>query len=206
MSLGLQRRLSSAKRPLGRTPRHDLPVTLDGQGNQVVQVEPGVTAPADAVLGTADNKPLSAPGCLSLFNSAAASNKYFVRTSKPAAGSSLNVGLLAQTALAAWFCLCLSSFRSRCLGGAPKARCSKEGKSSCVLKPYTMLRRSVRIDYDGEPIQKSAHCTWVGLSICNVCFQAVTAKQLPTVMTDVSIYASGAVALTYHKPTKCIIT
>lgn len=90
----LQRRLSSAKRPADRAPRHNLPVTVDGHGNQVIEVEPGVTAPADAVLGTADNKPMSAPGCLSLFNSAAASNKYFVRTSKPAAGSSLNVSQL----------------------------------------------------------------------------------------------------------------
>lgn len=94
-STAMQRRLSSAKRPPSKQhdrPRHDLPVVIDQQGNHVIEVEPGVTAPADAVLGPkAGSQPLSTSGCLSLFNSAAATNKYFVRTSKPAAGASLNV-------------------------------------------------------------------------------------------------------------------
>ena len=57
----------------------------------MVQVEPGVTAPVDAVMMPMETA-MSGPGCLSMFNSAGAmSGKRFVRTAKPAAGSSLNV-------------------------------------------------------------------------------------------------------------------
>jgi len=55
----------------------------------VVQVEPGVTAPMDAVM--AAEGAVSAPGCLSLFNNAGVTSKRFVRISKPQAGSSLDV-------------------------------------------------------------------------------------------------------------------
>lgn len=64
-------------------------MVLDANGNQVVEVEPGVTAPRDAVM--AAEGPMSAPGCLSLFNSAGVTSKRFVRTSKPVAGASLTV-------------------------------------------------------------------------------------------------------------------
>ena len=64
---------------------------MDSHGNQMVQVEPGVTAPVDAVMMPMEHA-MSGAGCLSMFNSAGTtSGKRFVRTSKPAAGSSLNV-------------------------------------------------------------------------------------------------------------------
>ncbi len=66
-------------------------MVLDANGNQVVEVEPGVTAPRDAVM--AAEGPMSAPGCLSLFNSAGVTSKRFVRTSKPIAGASLTVSV-----------------------------------------------------------------------------------------------------------------
>ena len=66
-------------------------MVLDANGNQVVEVEPGVTAPRDAVM--AAEGPMSAPGCLSLFNSAGVTSKRFVRTSKPSAGASLTVSV-----------------------------------------------------------------------------------------------------------------
>jgi hypothetical protein len=66
-------------------------MVLDANGNQVVEVEPGVTAPRDAVM--AAEGPMSAPGCLSLFNSAGVTSKRFVRTSKPLAGASLTVSV-----------------------------------------------------------------------------------------------------------------
>ena len=57
----------------------------------MIQVEPGVTAPVDAVMMPMETA-MSGAGCLSMFNSAGAtSGKRFVRTAKPAAGSSLNV-------------------------------------------------------------------------------------------------------------------
>ncbi|DBA95460.1 TPA: hypothetical protein ACH3X3_013326 [Trebouxia sp. C0006] len=87
----LLRRLSSANRAPSKSrrppPDVDLPMVLDANGNQVVEVEPGVTAPRDAVM--AAEGPMSAPGCLSLFNSAGVTSKRFVRTSKPIAGASL---------------------------------------------------------------------------------------------------------------------
>lgn len=89
--ISLQRRLSSAHRAPSRKRSLDLPTTMDSHGNRMVQVEPGVTAPVDAVMMPMDHV-MSGPGCLSLFNSAGAmSGKRFVRTAKPAAGSSLNV-------------------------------------------------------------------------------------------------------------------
>lgn len=90
----VQRRLSSAgraPRQSKRPPDSDLPTVMDRHGNQMVQVEPGVTAPVDAVMMPMDAV-MSGPGCLSMFNNAGTtSGKRFVRTSKPAAGSSLNV-------------------------------------------------------------------------------------------------------------------
>lgn len=66
---------------------------MDSHGNQMVQVEPGVTAPVDAVMMPMETA-MSGPGCLSIFNSAGTmSGKRFVRTAKPAAGSSLNVSI-----------------------------------------------------------------------------------------------------------------
>ena len=57
----------------------------------MIQVEPGVTAPVDAVMMPMETA-MSGAGCLSMFNSAGVtSGKRFVRTAKPAAGSSLNV-------------------------------------------------------------------------------------------------------------------
>ena len=64
---------------------------MDSHGNRMIQVEPGVTAPEDAVMMPLEHA-MSGPGCLSLFNSAGATaGKRFVRTARPAAGSSLNV-------------------------------------------------------------------------------------------------------------------
>ena len=72
-------------------------MVLDANGNQVVEVEPGVTAPRDAVM--AAEGPMSAPGCLSLFNSSGVTSKRFVRTSKPIAGASLTVSVCAPSGL-----------------------------------------------------------------------------------------------------------
>lgn len=85
----LLRRLSSNRTASKnrRPPDMAFPTVLDDHGNQVWQVEPGVTAPMDAVM--AADGPLSAPGCLSIFNSAGVTSKRFVRISKPQAGSSL---------------------------------------------------------------------------------------------------------------------
>ena len=90
--VAIQRRLSSAHRAPSKNRRSiDLPTTVDSHGNEMVQVEPGVTAPVDAVMMPFETA-MSGPGCLSMFNSAGAtSGKRFVRTAKPAAGSSLNV-------------------------------------------------------------------------------------------------------------------
>ena len=64
---------------------------VDADGNHMVEVEPGVTAPKDAVMAAGGNP--SAMGCLSIFNNAGAAPKRFVRMSKPQAGSSLTVSL-----------------------------------------------------------------------------------------------------------------
>ena len=92
--LAVQRRFSSIGRVSTknkRPPDTDVPTVMDSNGNQVIQVEPGVTAPVDAVMRPYDTA-MTGPGCLSMFNNAGAmSGKRFVRTSKPAAGSSLNV-------------------------------------------------------------------------------------------------------------------
>ncbi|KAL3149993.1 hypothetical protein ABBQ38_013349 [Trebouxia sp. C0009 RCD-2024] len=86
----LLRRLSSAHRAPSKNRHLDLPTTMDSHGNRMIQVEPGVTAPEDAVMMPLEHA-MSGPGCLSLFNSAGATaGKRFVRTARPAAGSSLN--------------------------------------------------------------------------------------------------------------------
>lgn len=87
----LLRRLSSANRAPSKSrrppPDIKLPMHVDADGNQMVEVEPGVTAPWDAVMAAEGAQ--SAPGCLSLFNTPGVTSKRFVRMSKPAAGSSL---------------------------------------------------------------------------------------------------------------------
>lgn len=95
IALAMQRRLSSANRAPSKSrrppPDINLPMLVDADGNQMVEVEPGVTAPRDAVMAAEGAQ--SAPGCLSLFNTPGVTSKRFVRISKPAAGSSLTVSL-----------------------------------------------------------------------------------------------------------------
>lgn len=95
IALAMQRRLSSANRAPSKSrrppPDINLPTLVDADGNQMVEVEPGVTAPRDAVMAAEGAQ--SAPGCLSLFNTPGLTSKRFVRMSKPAAGSSLTVSL-----------------------------------------------------------------------------------------------------------------